>query len=72
MATTVANAQAGTAVDITAAAGGGTHTITTQIRWAGGSAPTLTTGKNRKDTFGIMVADATNGVFHGYTVGQDL
>ncbi len=72
VATTVANAQAGTAVDITAAAGGGTHTITTQIRWAGGSAPTLTTGKNRKDTFGIMVADATNGVFHGYTVGQDL
>lgn len=71
VATSLANAQAGTAVNITDQ-GTGTHTVKTQIRWAGGSAPTLTTTKYQKDTFGIMIVDATNGIMNGYVIGQNL
>lgn len=71
VATTVANAQAGTAIDLTAV-GSGTHTITTEIRWPGDSVPTLTTGKHRRDMFGIVLVDVTNGIYEGYIVGQDV
>lgn len=71
VAASVANAQAGTAIDITDD-GTGTHTITTEIRWTANTAPTLTTGKYRVDVFGIIIKDSTAGIFEGYTVGQDV
>lgn len=71
VASSVANAQAGTAINLTAV-GSGTHTITTEIRWAGGSAPTLTTGKHRRDMIGIILVDVTNGIYEGYVIGQDI
>lgn len=69
VASSLANAQAGTAINITDQ-GTGTHTVYTQIRWAGGAAPTLSTGKYLKDSFGIMPFDVTNGIYHGYIIGQ--
>lgn len=71
VASSVANAQAGTAIDLTAV-GSGTHTITTEVRWPGNTPPTLTTGKNRRDMFGLILADVTNGIYEGYTIGQDV
>ena len=72
VATSIANAQAGTVI-ATSGSQSGTHTLTTQIRWGSSDTiPTLTTGKYRKDTFGIMIKDATNGLAEGYTVGTDL
>lgn len=69
VASTLALAQAGTAIDLTST-GSGTHTVTTEIAWADDTEPTLQTGKYQSDTFGIIVKDATNGIYLGYIVGQ--
>lgn len=52
---------------------GGSRTVTWPggIRWAGGSAPTLTTTANKYDTFGIAVAVGGT-PYLGYVVGQNL
>jgi hypothetical protein len=52
--------------------GTGSRTVTwfTTIKWAGGSAPTLTTTASKIDTFGFIVASAGN--YYGYIVGQNL
>lgn len=69
VATSLSNAQAGTAVDITDQ-GTGTHTANVQIRWTStDTEPTLTTGKYRMDTFGFV--DLLSGVYMGYPVGGD-
>lgn len=50
----------------------GSRTVTwfTTIKWAGGSAPTLTTTANKRDTFGFVVTGA--GTYDGFIVGQNL
>lgn len=68
VASTLANAQAGTAIDLTSQ-GTGTHTITTEIAWGNDTEPTLQTGKYQSDTFGIIIKDATNGIYLGFTLG---
>ena len=68
VASSLANAQAGTAIDLTSQ-GTGTHTITTEIAWANDTEPTLQTGKYQSDTVGIIVRDATNGIYLGYSLG---
>jgi hypothetical protein len=67
VATSLANAQAGTEVDITDT-GTGQHTIKTLVRWPLDTEPTLTTGKYLVDTF--VFQQALSGVFRGYTAGQ--
>jgi hypothetical protein len=69
VASSVANAQAGTTIDITTQ-GTGTHTIETHIRWPGRVAPTVSTGKYAKDSFGFKCINT--GIFDGYILGQDL
>ncbi len=64
----LANAQAGTAIDITSQ-GTGTHTVYTEIRWPGNSAPTLTTGKYRRDCFVFFID--TGYVIEGAVSSQD-
>ncbi len=55
VATTLANAQAGTAIDLTSQ-GTGTHTVAAQIRWSGGGdPPDISTGKYRRDQFGFTI-----------------
>lgn len=51
----------------------GTRTVTwfSGIKWAGGSAPTLTTTINKIDTIGIRVITAGS-AYYGYVVGQNL
>lgn len=71
LATSVANAQAGTTIT-TSGSQSGVHTANIQIRWTGNTAPTLTTGKHRVDSIVIIIKDATNGVYQGYVAGQDL
>jgi hypothetical protein len=68
VATTLALAQAGTQIDITGT-GSGTHTLSTETAWTNDTEPTLQTGKYQSDTFGFIVADATNGIYYGYNVG---
>lgn len=50
----------------------GSRTVTwfTTIKWAGGSAPTLTTTANKIDTLGFIVSSSGN--YYGYVVGQNL
>lgn len=52
--------------------GTGSRTVTwfTTIKWAGGSAPTLTTTANKIDTVGILCTSAGN--YQGYIVGQNI
>lgn len=52
--------------------GGGSRTVTwfTTIKWAGGSAPTLTTTANKRDVFGF-VCTGTN-TYDGYVIGQNI
>lgn len=52
--------------------GTGSRTVTwfTTIKWAGGSAPTLTTTASKIDTLGFIVTSAGN--YQGYIVGQNL
>lgn len=68
VASSLANAQAGTAIDITDA-GTGTHTCLRLIRWPGDTEPTLTTGKNRVDTFAFEEREYK--VFAGGTAFAD-
>jgi hypothetical protein len=42
----------------------------TTIRWAGGSAPSLTTTGSKRDTFGF-ISTGTN-TFDGFVVGQNI
>lgn len=71
IATSFANAQAGTTVTTTGSQSG-VHTMKTAIRWASQTAPTLSTGKYVGDLIGIYVKDATVGVYDGVVVGQNL
>lgn len=52
--------------------GTGSRTVTwfTTIKWAGGSAPTLTTTGSKRDVFGFRVTSADN--YLGYVIGQNL
>lgn len=52
--------------------GTGSRTVTwfTTIKWAGGSAPTLTTTINKADTFVFICTSAGN--YDGYVVGQNV
>lgn len=68
VASSLANAQAGTAIDITSQ-GTGTHTIQRLIRWGSDTEPTLTTGKYKVDTY--VFSQVELNVFRGYTSGTD-
>ncbi len=50
----------------------GTRTVTwfTTIKWAGGSAPTLTTTINKADVFGFLCTSAGN--YDGFVIGQNI
>lgn len=50
----------------------GSRTVTwfTTIKWAGGSAPTLTTTANKRDVFGFLVTGS--GTYDGFVVGQNI
>jgi len=52
--------------------GTGSRTITwfSTIKWAGGSAPTLTTTANKRDTLGFIVTGS--GTYDGLVVGQNI
>lgn len=52
--------------------GTGSRTVTwfSTIKWAGGSAPTLTTTASKIDTFGFLCTSSGN--YQGYIVGQNL
>ena len=52
--------------------GTGSRTVTwfSDIKWATGTAPTLTTGSNKGDTFVFLAT--TVGSFNGYIVGQNI
>lgn len=52
--------------------GTGSRTVTwfTTIKWAGGSAPTLTTTANKRDTFGFICTGS--GTYDGFVIGQNL
>ena len=51
---------------------GGSRTVTwfTTIRWAGGSAPTLTTTASKRDVFGFICTGTDT--YDGFIVGQNL
>lgn len=55
LATSKANALAGTAIDTSGSSSAGTHTMGVQILWAGGEAPDLSTDKHAIDDFGFIV-----------------
>jgi hypothetical protein len=50
----------------------GSRTVTwfSTIKWAGGSAPTLTTTASKADTFGFIVTSAGN--YDGYIIGLNV
>ncbi len=52
--------------------GGGSRTVTwfTTIRWADGSAPTLTTTGSKRDTFGFIVTGSNT--YDGFVIGQNI
>src|SRR5437588_716487 len=50
--------------------GGRTVSWFSTIKWAGGSAPVLTTTGGKKDTFGFRVTSAGN--YDGYVIGQNV
>ena len=52
--------------------GVGSRTVTwfTTIKWAGGTAPTLTTTASKADTVGFIVTGSAT--YNGYVVGQDI
>jgi hypothetical protein len=52
--------------------GSGSRTVTwfTTIKWPGGSAPTLSTGANKADTFGFEVTGSNT--YDGFIVGMNL
>lgn len=51
---------------------GGSRTVTwfSTIKWAGGSAPTLTTTGNKRDVFGFIVTGTDT--YDGFVVGQNI
>lgn len=53
--------------------GVGSRTVTwfSTIRWAGGSAPTLTTTLSKADTLGFEVT-AVGSTYDGFIVGQNI
>ena len=58
-------------IDITQdAVGSRTVTWFSTIRWAGGSAPTLTTTANKRDAFGFLCTGS--GTYDGYIIGQNI
>lgn len=65
VATSIANAQAGIAIDFTDQ-GSGTHTIQTHINWPNDVEPTLSTGKFAKDNFRLVIEDGVNGIYRGF------
>lgn len=70
LATSKANAIAGTTIDTSGGSAAGTHTMGVQIMWAGGSEPTLTTTAYAWDDFGFIVhSDAQ---VTGVVVAQDM
>jgi hypothetical protein len=54
--------------------GTGSRTVTwfSGIKWAGGSAPTLTTGANKSDLFAIEVLNSVTPAYLGYVIGQNF
>lgn len=52
--------------------GSGSHTVTwfSTIKWAGGSAPTLTTTASKIDAFGFLCTSTGN--YDGYVIGQNI
>jgi hypothetical protein len=69
LATSIANAQAGTKV-ATSGTQSGVHSAQIQIRWSGGAAPTLSTGAYMRDSIVLAILDSTNGIIEGYVAGQ--
>lgn len=57
-------------VEITNTTSQGVLTWFTTIKWAGGSAPTLTGTNNKKDSFGFRVTSAGN--YDGYIIGMNV
>ena len=49
--------------------GGGSPAVVT-IRWAGGTAPTMTATNGKADTYGFIVREENK--FDGYVIGQDV
>lgn len=70
LATSKANALAGTAIDTSGSSSAGTHTMGVQIIWAGDTIPTLTTSKHAWDDFGFVVHGT--GQITGVVVAQDM
>lgn len=68
----ISNATVGQAfiVDIVNVTGQGVLTWFTTIKWAGGSAPTLTGTNTKVDSFGFRVTSAGN--YYGYIIGMNL
>ena len=50
----------------------GSRTVTwfSSIRWVNGSVPTLTTGANKRDTFGFIRTGSGN--YDGFVIGQNI
>lgn len=50
----------------------GSRTVTwfSTIKWAGGSAPTLTTTANKRDTFGFIRTGSNT--YDGFVIGQNI
>lgn len=76
LATSLANALAGTDVDITDQ-GTGTHTLKIYTRWAAGTEPTLTTDGGRADYIGYVVeainpSDDAAFVLSGHVINQGV
>jgi hypothetical protein len=71
IATSVANAQAGTLI-ASSGTQSGVHTCAVQIRWVSQTAPTLSTGKYLKDRINFYVIDATNTVVEGMVAAQGI
>ena len=69
LATSLANAQAGTKIN-TSGSQSGVHTAKTQVRWSGDTAPTLSTGKYKRDIFGFSIV--ATGVYEGVIITQDV
>jgi len=59
------------AIDITQD-GTGSRTVTwmSTVKWAGGSAPTLTTTASKRDSFGFKCTGADT--YDGFVIGQNI
>jgi hypothetical protein len=52
------------------AAGGNGITFFSTIKWAGGSAPTVTTTAGKADVFGFIAVET--GLYDGFVIGQNI